>query len=70
MNCFILSPVQPLSSIKMFLVDFLKASLLSDLNEKGSSWESLTGEGLNRLGWRRSLRSCIDLGQFGAAEFF
>jgi len=38
-----------------------------DLNEMGTSWEGVKREALNRLGWRRSVRSCVGLRQFGAA---
>ena len=38
-----------------------------DLKEMGTSWEGVKREALNRLGWRRSVRSCVGLRQFGAA---
>ena len=30
-----------------------------DLRKKGTSWEGLMTEALNRLGWRRSARNCV-----------
>ena len=30
-----------------------------DLKEMGTSWECVKREALNRLGWRRSVRSCV-----------
>ena len=38
-----------------------------DLKEMGTSWAGVKREALNRLGWRRSLRSCVGLSQLGAA---
>jgi hypothetical protein len=38
-----------------------------DLKEIGTSWEGAKREALNRLGWRRSVRSCVGLRQLGAA---
>ena len=38
-----------------------------DLKEMGTSWEGVKREALNRLGWRRSLRSCVGLRRLGAA---
>ena len=32
-----------------------------DLKEMGTSWEGVKWEVLNRLGWRRSVRSCVGL---------
>jgi hypothetical protein len=37
-----------------------------DLKEMGTSWESVKREALNRLGWRRIVRSCVGLRQLGA----
>ena len=37
------------------------------LKEIGTTWEVVKRDALNRLGWRRSVRSCIDLRQLGAA---
>ena len=34
---------------------------------KGTSWEGVKREALNRLGWRRSVRSCVGLRRLGAA---
>ena len=38
-----------------------------DLREMGTSWEGVKRETLNRLGWRRSVRSCVGLRRLGAA---
>ena len=38
-----------------------------DLKEMGTSWEGVKRETLNRLGWRRSVRSCVGLRRLGAA---
>ena len=38
-----------------------------DLKEIGTSWEDVKREALNRLGWRRSVRSCDGLRWLGAA---
>ena len=38
-----------------------------DLKEMGTSWEALKREALNRLGWRRSVRSCVGLRRLDAA---
>ena len=38
-----------------------------DLKEMGTSWEGVKREALNRLGWRRSERSCVGLRRLGAA---
>ena len=38
-----------------------------DLKEMGTSWEGVMRETLNRLGWRRSVRSCVGLRRLGAA---
>ena len=32
-----------------------------DLKEMGTSWEGVTRETLNRLEWRKSVRSCVGL---------
>ena len=32
-----------------------------DLRKMGTSWEDVKREALNRLGWRRSVRSCVGL---------
>ena len=37
-----------------------------DLKEMGTSWEGVKRETLNRLGLRRSLRSCVSLRQLRA----
>ena len=37
------------------------------LNEMGTFWEDMKRETLNRLGWRRSLRSCVCLSRLVAA---
>ena len=39
----------------------------NDLKEMGTSWEGVKREALNRLGWRRSVRSCVGLRRLGAA---
>ena len=38
-----------------------------DLKEMGTSWKGVKREALNRLGWRRSVRSCVGLRWLGAA---
>ena len=38
-----------------------------DFKEMGTSWEGVKREALNRLGWRRSVRSCVVLRRLGAA---
>ena len=38
-----------------------------DLKEMGTSWEGVKKEDLTRLGWRRSVRSCVGLRRLGAA---
>ena len=38
-----------------------------DLKEMGTSWEGVKREALNRLGWRKSVRSCVGLRRLGAA---
>ena len=38
-----------------------------DLKKTRSSWEYIKSEALNRLGWRRSVRSCVGLRQLSAA---
>ena len=38
-----------------------------DSKEMGTSWEGVKKVALNRLGWRRSVRSCVGLKRFGAA---
>ena len=38
-----------------------------DLKEMGTSWEGIKRDALNRLGWRRSVRSCIGIRRLGAA---
>ena len=37
------------------------------LKEMGTSWEGVNKEALNRLGWRRSVRSCVGLRRLSAA---
>ena len=37
------------------------------LKEMGTSWEGVKREALNRLGWSRSVRSCVGLRRLGAA---
>jgi hypothetical protein len=37
-----------------------------DLEEMGTSWEGVKREALNRLGWRRSMHSCVGLRRLGA----
>jgi hypothetical protein len=41
-------------------------AIKKDLKEMGISWEGVKREALNRLGWRRSVRSCVDLRRLGA----
>ena len=38
-----------------------------DLKEMGTSWEGVKKEALHRLGWRRSVRSCVALSRLDAA---
>ena len=38
-----------------------------DLKEIGTSWEGVKREALNRLGWRKSVRSCAGLRRLSAA---
>ena len=38
-----------------------------DLKEVGISWEGVKRKALNRLGWGRSVRSCVGLRRLGAA---
>ena len=38
-----------------------------ELGEMGTSWEGVKKEALNRLGWRRSVRSCVGLRGLGDA---
>ena len=38
-----------------------------DLKEIGTSWQGVKREALNRLGWWRSVRSCVGLRRLGAA---
>jgi len=42
-------------------------ALREDLREMETSWEEVKMEALNGLGWRRSVRSCVDLRWLGAA---
>ena len=44
-----------------------KDVIKKDLKEMGTSWEDVKREALNRLGWRRSVRSCVGLRWLGAA---
>jgi len=37
-----------------------------DLKEMGISWENVKREALNKLGWRRSVCSCVGIRRFGA----
>ena len=37
------------------------------LREMGTSWENVKNEALDRLGWMRSVRSCVGLPQFSPA---
>jgi hypothetical protein len=41
-------------------------NIKKDLKEMGTSWEDVKREVLNRLGWRRSVRSCVDLRRLDA----
>jgi hypothetical protein len=41
-----------------------------DLKEMGTSWVGVKREALNRLGWRRIVRSCVGLRRLGAAVSF
>jgi len=38
-----------------------------DLREMGTSWDGVKREALNRLGWKRSVRSFVGLRWLGAA---
>ena len=38
-----------------------------DLKAIRTSWEGVNREALDRLGWRRSVRSCVGLRRLGAA---
>ena len=38
-----------------------------DLKEMGTSWEGVKREALNRIGWKKSVRSCVGLRWLGAA---
>ena len=38
-----------------------------DLKEMRTCWEGTKREALNRLGWKRSVRSCVGLRWLGAA---
>ena len=38
-----------------------------DFKEKGTSWEGVKRGALNRLGWRRSVCSCVGLRRLVAA---
>jgi len=40
----------------------------NDLKEMGTSWEVLKRETLNKLGWRRSVRSSVGLRRLSAAK--
>ena len=42
-----------------------KDVIKKDLKEIGTSWEDVKREALNRLGWRRSVRSCFELKWLG-----
>ena len=37
-----------------------------DLKDMGTSWEGVQRESLNRLGWKKSVRSCFGLRRLGA----
>ena len=37
-----------------------------DLKDTGTFWEGVKRETLNKLGWRRSARSCVGLRRLGA----
>ena len=37
-----------------------------DLNEMGTLWEGVKTKASNRLGWRRSMQSCVGPRQLGA----
>ena len=45
----------------------LRDIINKDLMEIGTSWEGVKREALNRLGWRRSVRSFVGLRWLGAA---
>ena len=38
-----------------------------DLKEIETFWDGIKSEALNRLRWRRTVRSCVGLGRLGAA---
>ena len=44
-----------------------KDVIKNDLKEIGTSWEGVKSEAMNRLGWRRSVRSCVGLRWLGDA---
>ena len=58
---------ETLSGKQVVLVWGGRTSIKKDLKEMGTSWAGLKRETLNRLGWRRSVRSCVGLRQLGAA---
>ena len=41
-----------------------------DLKEIGTSLEGVKRKALNRLDWRRSVRSCVGLRRLGTAEIY
>ena len=41
-----------------------------DLKEMGTSWEGVKRRAFYRLGWRRSMRSCVGLRRLGAAASY
>jgi hypothetical protein len=44
----------------------LEDIIKKDLKEMGTLWAGVKRESLNRIGWRRSMHSCVGLKQFGA----
>ena len=42
-----------------------KDVIKKDLRKMGTSWDGVKREALNRLGWRRSLYSCVGLKRLG-----
>ena len=41
-------------------------AIKEDLKKMGTSWEGVKRKALNRLGWRRSVGSCVGLRRLGA----
>ena len=53
---------------ELYSSDFFFWDVISkDLKEMGTSWEGVKMEAFNRLGWGRSVHSCVGLSRLGAA---